>query len=99
MTQERFITSLPLKWKIKSNEVTHMMSKKAIKVICIVLAVLMILSCAAVLLQTFAADTNLVAKPITGDNDSDYILPIVVIGLAVVAIVGAIVIPRLKKKK
>ena len=75
-----------------------MMSKKAIKVICIVLAALMILSCVAVLLQTLAVDANSIVKPVMGDNDLDYVLPVVVIGVALVAIIGAFVIPKLKKK-
>lgn len=74
-----------------------MMSKKAIKVICIVLAALMILSCVAVLLQTFAADVNFV-KPSMGDNDLDYILPVVIIAVALVAIISAFVVPMIKKK-
>lgn len=76
-----------------------MMSKKAIKIICIILAGLMILSTLAVLLQSFAVDGGAMMIPATGDDMSDFIIPIVVICVAVVAIVCAIVIPRVIKKK
>ena len=76
-----------------------MMSKKAIKIICIILAGLMILSALSVLIQTFAVDANSMMIPATGDDSGDYIIPIVVICVAVIAIIGAIVIPKVIKKK
>ena len=70
------------------------MSKKAIRIIAIVLAALMVLSVLAVLLQVFGAELNtaVVTAPVTGDNDMDYILPIALISVAVIGIVLAIVI-------
>ncbi len=78
-----------------------MMSKKMVKVICIIMAALMILSVGAVVLQVFAADEMLVAAniPATGDNDADYIIPAVIGVAAVFALVVCIVLPKLKKKK
>lgn len=77
-----------------------MMPKGMIKIICIVMAALMLLSVGAVVLQVFAADgaAVLAATPATGDNDSDYLIPA---GLAVAAIlvIGVcVVLPKLKKK-
>lgn len=77
-----------------------MMPKGMIKIICIVMAALMILSVGAVVLQVFAVDgaAILAATPATGDNDSDYLIPA---GLAVAAIlvIGVcVVLPKLKKK-
>ena len=77
-----------------------MMPKGMVKIICIVMAALMILSVGAVVLQVFAVDgaNVLMATPATGDNDSDYLIPA---GLAVAAIlvIGVcVVLPKLKKK-
>lgn len=77
-----------------------MMPKGMIKVICIIMAALMILSVGAVVLQVFAVDGMpvLMATPATGDNDSDYLIPA---GLAVAAILAigiCVVLPKLKKK-
>ncbi len=71
-----------------------MMSKKAVKIICIVLAVLMGLSVLAVLLQTFAISA---AVPATGVEDH---LPLF-IGIALAClliIVLCLILPKLKKK-
>lgn len=77
-----------------------MMSKKAIKIISLVLAVLMILSAVAVLVQVFAADSSAVVAsvPATGDNDLDYAVPAALIAVAVVAAVICLVLPKIKKK-
>ena len=75
-----------------------MMNKKAVKVICIILAALMGLSCIAVLTQVFAAENVLPAPPKMGDNEMRYILPIAIIVLAVIIIVVCVVLPKLKKK-
>ncbi len=77
-----------------------MMPKGMIKVICIVMAALMLLSVGAVVLQVLAVDGVgvLMATPSTGDNDSDYLIPA---GLAVAAILAigiCVVLPKLKKK-
>ena len=80
-----------------------MMSRTMVKVICIVMAVLMVLSVGAVVLQVFAADEGLIAAnmsvvPATGDNDGDYIIPAGIAGAAILAIVVCLVAPKLKKK-
>ena len=77
-----------------------MMSKKAIKVICIVLAALMALSVFAVVLQTFAVgNTAVAAIPATGESNLPYLIPAIVIGCAVIAILCAVLVPKLKAKK
>lgn len=79
-----------------------MFPKKMVKVICLILAALMILSCVAVLVQVFAADAEVVraaVTPKTGENDMDTIVPIALIAAAVLAIVACLVLPKLKKKK
>ena len=78
-----------------------MMSKKAIKVICIVLAALMALSVFAVVLQTFAVGNTAVAAviPVTGESNLPYLIPAIVIGCAVIAILCAVLVPKLKAKK
>ena len=78
-----------------------MMSKKAIKVICIVLAALMALSVFAVVLQTFAVGNTAVAAaiPATGESNLPYLIPAIVIGCAVIAILCAVLVPKLKAKK
>lgn len=79
-----------------------MMSKKMIKVISFILAGLMILSAVAVLVQVFAVDEQaamlFMPSPKTGDNDSDYVIPIAIIAAAVVLAVVCIILPKLKKK-
>lgn len=77
-----------------------MLPKKMIKVICIVLAALMILSCVAVLIQVFASDATVITTvaPKTGDNDLDTIVPIVLIVAAVLAIAACLLVPKMKKK-
>lgn len=76
-----------------------MMPKGMIKVICIIMAALMILSVGAVVLQVFAVDAPVaLMTPATGDNDSDYLIPA---GLAVAAILAigiCVVLPKMKKK-
>ncbi len=75
-----------------------MMPKKVIKIIAIVLAALMLMSVIAVFLQVIAVDaTALLSPPITGDNDLDYIIPIAVLAIAVIAVVACLVMPKLKK--
>ena len=80
-----------------------MMSKTMVKIICIVMAVLMVLSVGAVVLQVFAADEGLIPAnmsvvPATGDNDGDYIIPASIAAVAILAIVVCLVAPKLKKK-
>ena len=76
-----------------------MMPKGMIKVICIIMAALMILSVGAVVLQVFAVDAPVaLMTPATGDNDSDYLIPA---GLAVAAILAigiCVVLPKMNKK-
>ena len=60
-----------------------------VKVICLVLAALMLLSGVAVLIQVFAADAAAISTtvtPNTGENDMDTIVPIALIAAAVLAI-------------
>lgn len=77
-----------------------MMPKKMIRVISIILAGLMVLSVVAVLVNVFAVDSSaIVAAVPTGDNDLDYIVPIALIGVAAVAVVLCLVLPKIKKKK
>lgn len=79
-----------------------MMNRKMVKIICIVMAGLMILSACAVLLQVFATgEKEVVAStvtPETGDGLSDYVIPAGVAVLAVLGIVISVVLPKLKKK-
>ncbi|MBO5185181.1 MAG: hypothetical protein J6D79_05550 [Clostridia bacterium] len=79
-----------------------MFPKKMVKVICLVLAALMILSGVAVLIQVFAADTAAISAtvtPKTGENDMDTIVPIALIAAAVLAIAACLILPKIKKKK
>lgn len=76
-----------------------MFPKKMVKIICIVLAALMLLSGVAVLVQVFAADIGAAAVPKTGEDDLDTIVPIALIVAAVMAIAACLLLPRLKKKK
>ena len=78
-----------------------MMSKGMIKVICIIMAVLMILGVGAVVLQVFAVDENAImtfVNPATGDNGSDYYVPAGIAVAAILAVVLCVVLPKLKKK-
>lgn len=77
-----------------------MMPKKMIKIICLVMAALMILSVFAVVLQVFAldADVMVLSTPVTGDNDGDYLVPAGIGILALLAVGVCIVLPKLKKK-
>ncbi|MDD6011873.1 MAG: hypothetical protein PUC33_03400 [Oscillospiraceae bacterium] len=77
-----------------------MMPKKMIKIICIVLAALMVLSVGAVLIQVVAVDGTALAAamPATGDNDGDYLIPAGIAVAAVLVIGICIALPKLKKK-
>lgn len=78
-----------------------MFPKKMVKIICLVLAALMILSGVAVLIQVFAADSTAISAtvtPKTGENDMDTVVPIALIAAAVLAIVACLVLPKIKKK-
>ena len=76
-----------------------MMSKKMIKIICIVMAALMGLSVFAVCLQVFALEGGVMQYvPATGDNDGDYIIPVTIAVIAVLAVGICLVLPKLKKK-
>ena len=78
-----------------------MMSKKVIKIICIILAALMALSVFAVVVQIVAIDEKAIpaAIPLTGESNWPYIIPAIVIGVAVIAILCAVLIPKIKAKK
>lgn len=79
-----------------------MFPKKMVKVICLVLAALMLLSGIAVLIQVFAADAEVISAsvvPETGENDMDTIVPIALIAAAVLAIAACLILPKIKKKK
>jgi hypothetical protein len=77
-----------------------MMPKGMIRVICIIMAALMILSVGAVVLQVFAVEgaEMLMATPATGDNDSDYLIPAGIAVAAILAIGICVVLPKMKKK-
>ena len=77
-----------------------MMSKTMIRVICIIMAVLMVLSVGAVVLQVIAADEGAVmsyVSPVTGDSGSDYYVPAGIAVAAILAVVLCLVLPKLKK--
>ena len=75
-----------------------MMSKKVIKIVAVVLAVLMALTALSVLLSVYAAAAPLnVVAPATGDNDG-LIIACVIGAVAVVAVVLCLVLPKLRKK-
>jgi len=77
-----------------------MMSKTMIRIICIIMAVLMVLSVGAVVLQVFAVDEGAVLNyvaPVTGDSGSDYLVPAGIAVAAVLAIVLCLVLPKMKK--
>lgn len=79
-----------------------MMPKSVTKVICIIMAALMLLSVIAVLLQVVAVDEakfNIVSyTPVTGDSATDYLIPIGIILAAVLVIGICVVLPKMKKK-
>lgn len=78
-----------------------MLSKKAIRIIAIVLAALMALSVFAVIFQIVGVDETIrpAAIPATGESNLPYIIPAIVIGVAVIAILCAVLIPKIKAKK
>ena len=78
-----------------------MMPKPMIKGICIFLAALMVLSVGAIVFQVIAAEPNIVAyaTPVTGDNDADYIIPVGLGLLAVLAVGICIFLPKMRKKE
>lgn len=78
-----------------------MMPKKVIKIICLVMAALMLLSVFAVVLQVFAVDGDvmLLSTPATGDNDGDYLIPAGIGIVALLAVGICLVLPKLKNKK
>lgn len=78
-----------------------MMNKTAIRIICIIMAALMVLSVGAVVLQVFAVDGAVVSAsvPATGDSIMDYIVPAVIAVVAAVAVVLCFVMPKIKKSK
>lgn len=79
-----------------------MMPKAMVKGICIALAVLMVLSVGAIVLQVIAAEPLAIQEyvaPVTGDNDADYIIPAGIGILAVLAVVVCIVLPKFRKKE
>lgn len=79
-----------------------MMNRKMVKIICIIMAALMLLSVGAVVLQVFAVDeavqSETVIVPETGDGLSDYVLPAGIAAVAVLAVILCLVLPKLKKK-
>lgn len=76
-----------------------MMPKGMIKVICVIMAALMLLSVVAVLVQVIAVDESmLLAMPATGDNDGDYLIPAGLGVAALLAIAVCVILPKLKKK-
>lgn len=78
-----------------------MMPKPVIKGICIFLAALMVLSVGAIIFQVIAAEPNAAAymAPVTGDNDADYIIPVGLGLLAVLAIGICVFLPKMRKKE
>ena len=76
-----------------------MLSKKMIKVICIIMAALMVISAFAVCLKVFEVGADAMQYvPVTGDNDGDYIIPVAIAVVAILAVVICLVLPKLKKK-
>ena len=80
-----------------------MMNRKMVKIICIIMAALMLLSVVAVVLQVFAVDeavqSETVMLPDTGDGLTDYVLPAGIAGAAVLAVILCLVVPKLKKEE
>ena len=78
-----------------------MMSKKTIKIICIIMAALMLVSVVAVALQVVAVDEayyETYVNPATGDSDSDYLVPAGIAVAAVLAVIICLVLPKIKSK-
>ncbi len=79
-----------------------MMPKPVIKGICIFLAILMVLSVGAIIVQVIAADSMAIrtyVTPVTGDNDADYIIPVGIGLLAVLSVGVCVILPKLRKKE
>ena len=79
-----------------------MMSKKAIKIICIIMAALMLLSVVTAAMQVFAVDEayyETYVNPATGDSDSDYLVPAGIAVAAILAVVICVVLPKIKNKE
>ena len=74
-----------------------MMSKKAIKIISIVLAAIMALSVLAILLQVVGVGESYRPLPATGESNTVYIVAGCVIAAAVIAIILAIVYCSVRK--
>ena len=78
-----------------------MMNRKMVKIICIIMAALMLLSVGAVVLQVFAVDgtaqTEALSLPDTGDGLSDYVIPAGIAVAAVLAVILCLVVPKLRK--
>ncbi len=78
-----------------------MMNRKMVKIICIIMAALMLLSVGAVVLQVFAVDgtaqTVALSLPDTGDGLSDYVIPAGIAVAAVLAVILCLVVPKLRK--
>ena len=74
-----------------------MMSKKVVKIICIVMAALMGISVLAVLFQVFAND-EMTVVPNTGVEDMPIGLLAAIIGVAVIVLAVCLVLPKLKKR-
>ncbi len=78
-----------------------MMSKKAIRIICIIMAALMILSAVVVALQVVAVDEayyETYVNPATGDSDSDYLVPAGIAVAAILAVIICVALPKMKNK-
>lgn len=78
-----------------------MMSKKMIKVICIIMAVLMALGTCAALVSVFAVDEayyETYVNPKTGDNDGDYLVPAGIAVAAILAIIVCVALPKMRRK-
>ncbi|MBR3815900.1 MAG: hypothetical protein IKJ27_04160 [Clostridia bacterium] len=78
-----------------------MMSKKMIKVICIIMAVLMALGTCAALVSVFAVDEayyETYVNPKTGDNDGDYLVPAGIAVAAILAIIVCVALPKMRSK-
>ncbi len=77
-----------------------MMPKNVIRIICIIMAALMILSVGAVVLQVIAVDEGAVLSyvtPETGDSGSDYYVPAGIAVAAILAVVLCLFLPKMKK--
>ena len=80
-----------------------MMNKTMIKIICIIMAALMILSVGAVVLQVFAVDESTAlaqtVTPDTGDSAADYIVPAGIAVAAVLAVIVCVALPRMRRNE